>query len=187
MADAHIRQQLEKHLGLVVTGAATVVFSVLGWLRFATFDMTAFDAGIFDNVLWRLANGYNDVTAITGAHHFSDHMSLLILLAVPLYALTPQFGLLALTVAQAASVALVPLAAWLLASHLDLDRRTRLIVLLVATAGAGTWNAALIDVHEVGLAVGPLAMTGVIAIRQDPLHTCRTIPGQWLRSRRSTT
>ncbi len=165
------QQQRERRLAIVVAGAATLIFSAIALMRLASFDMTAFDAGIFDNVLWRLANGYDDVTAITGAHHFSDHMSLLMLLAVPIYALAPGLGLPALIVAQAASVAMVPLAGWLLADHLGLDRRTRLLVLLITAAGAGTWNAALIDVHEVGLAVGPLAMTAVMAMRLAPLRT----------------
>ncbi|MDJ0663391.1 MAG: DUF2079 domain-containing protein [Acidimicrobiia bacterium] len=160
----------DRNLAVAVGVGLFVLASTLALLRLATFDLTAFDAGIFDNVLWRLAHGYDDVTAITGAHHFSDHMSLLILFFVPIYALTPQLGLPALMVAQAASVSLVPFAAWLLAQHLGLDRRTRLSILLVTAAGAGTWNAALIDVHEVGLAVGPLAMTGVMAIREDPLR-----------------
>jgi uncharacterized membrane protein len=133
--------------------------------------MTAFDAGIFDNVLWRLGNGYNDVSDLTGSHHLSDHMSLLMLLAVPVYALFPTLGLPLLIVAQAASVALVALAAWLLADHVGLDDRSRQAVLLVTTVGAGAYNAATIDIHEVGLAVGPLAMTAVLALRGSSLRT----------------
>jgi uncharacterized membrane protein len=131
--------------------------------------MTAFDAGIFDNVLWRLGNGYSDVTAITGSHHFSDHMSPLMLMAVPVYAVVPQLGLPMLIFAQAISVSLVGLAAWLLADHLDLDERSRWAVVLVTLVGAGSYNAALIDVHEVGLALGPLALTVVLAIRETRL------------------
>jgi uncharacterized membrane protein len=140
-------------------------------LRLTQFDLTAFDAGIFDNVLWRLGNGYNDVSDLTGSHHFSDHMSLLMLLAVPVYALVPQLGLPLLIVAQAASVALVALATWLLADHVGLDTRVQRAALLVTTIGAGAYNAATIDIHEVGLAVGPLAMTAVLALRGSRTRT----------------
>lgn len=154
----------------VIVGIGTL-YAVLALLRLTRFDMTAFDAGIFDNVLWRLGNGYNDVSDLTGSHHLSDHMSPLMLLAVPLYALLPDLGLPFLIVVQAASVALVALAGWLLAVHEGLDDRSRWAILLVATLGAGAYNAATIDIHEVGLAVGPLAMTAVLALRGARLRT----------------
>lgn len=153
-----------------IVGIGTL-YALVALLRLTRFDMTAFDAGIFDNVLWRLGNGYNDVSELTGSHHLSDHMSLLMLMAVPIYAVLPQLGLPILIVAQAASVALVSLAAWLLADHVGLDDRARRAVLLVTTIGAGAYNAAVIDIHEVGLAVGPLAMTAVMALRGSRLRT----------------
>ncbi len=148
-----------------------IIYATLALLRLTRFDLSAFDAGIFDNVLWRLGNGYNDVTAITGFHHFSDHMSLLLLLAVPLYAVVPGWGLPLLIIAQAASVALVGVAIWLLADHLELNREQRLAAVLVTLIGAGAYNAALIDIHEVGLSLGPLALTAVLAIRGHPLRS----------------
>jgi uncharacterized membrane protein len=147
---------------------AGLIYAVLGLFRLIRFDLTAFDAGIFDNVLWRLGNGYNDVSALTGSHHFSDHMSPLMLLAVPVYAVLPGLGLPILIVAQAASVALVGVATWLLADHLELDVERRRAALFVVVLGAGAYNAAVIDIHEVGLALGPLAMTAVLAVRGDP-------------------
>lgn len=154
-----------RYAAFAVIAVVGVIYAALALLRLTRFDLTAFDAGIFDNVLWRLGNGYNDVTDITGSHHFSDHMSILMLLAVPIYALIPEFGLPILIVAQAASVALVSVAAWLLADHLKLDDGTKRAILLVTLIGAGAFNAALIDIHEVGLAVGPLAMTAVLGLR----------------------
>jgi uncharacterized membrane protein len=153
-----------------VIALVAIIYTVLALLRLIRFDLTAFDAGIFDNVLWRLGNGYNDVTAITGFHHLSDHMSLLLLLAVPVYAVAPGLGLPLLIVAQAISVALVGVATWLLADHLELDDERRRAALLMALMGAGAYNAALIDIHEVGLALGPLAMTAVLAIRNHPMR-----------------
>lgn len=164
----------ERRAVFVVVGCVGLLYAALALLRLARFDMTAFDAGIFDNVLWRLANGYDDVTAITGSHHFSDHLSPLLLAAVPLYAVLPGLALQVLMVAQAASVALVGLAAWLLAEHVGLGSSSRRAVLLVALIGAGAYNAALIDIHEVGLALGPLAMTVVLAMRGT------TLRGYWV-------
>ena len=154
-----------------VIALVAIIYAVLALLRLIRFDLTAFDAGIFDNVLWRLGNGYNDVTAITGSHHFSDHMSLLLLLAVPVYAVAPGLGLPLLIIAQAVSVALVGVATWLLADHLELDDEMRRAALLVALIGAGAYNAALIDTHEVGLALGALALTAVLAIREQSMRT----------------
>jgi uncharacterized membrane protein len=155
---------------LILIGITTLAYAVIGLLRLTRFDMTAFDAGIFDNVLWRLSHGYNDVTAITGSHHFSDHMSPLMLAAVPLYALMPGLGLPILMVTQAISVGLVAVAVWMLAEHLDLDDRTTRAVVLVTLLGAGAYNAAVIDIHEVGLAVGPIALTVVLALRNSSLR-----------------
>lgn len=143
----------------------TLLYGTLAYLRLIRFDLTGFDAGIFDNVLWRIGHGFSDVSALTGFHHFSDHLSPLLLLATPLYAIAPGLGMPVLMFGQAASVALVGVATWLLADHLNLDQRARIGVLLMATIGAGAYNAAVIDVHEVGLALGPLAMTVVLAER----------------------
>lgn len=161
-------QQRAVYVLIVGIGA---LYATIGLLRLTRFDLTAFDAGIFDNILWRLGNGYNDVSDLTGSHHFSDHMSGLMLLAVPIYAALPQFGLPLLIVAQAVSVALVSLATWMLADHVGLDARAQRAALLVTTIGAGAYNAATIDVHEVGLAVGPLAMTAVLALRGSRTRT----------------
>ncbi len=162
------RQTRSAYSVIVLVG---IIYAALALLRLIRFDLSAFDAGIFDNVLWRLGNGYNDVTAITGSHHFSDHMSLLILLAVPLYAVVPGLGLPVLIIAQAASVALVGVAVWLLADHLGLDEERRRAALMVTLIGAGAYNAALIDIHEVGLALGPLALTAVLAIREQSIRS----------------
>lgn len=151
-------------------GLVTFVYAVVGLLRLTRFDMTAFDAGIFDNVLWRLGNGFDDVSALTGSHHFSDHMSPLLLAAVPIYALIPSWGLPILMVAQAVSVGLVAVAAWLLGEHVGLDSKSGWAVLLVTLLGAGAYNAAVIDIHEVGLAVGPIALTAALALRGTPLR-----------------
>ena len=132
--------------------------------------MTGFDAGIFDNVLWRLAHLHSDVSALTGSHHFSDHMSPLLLLAIPIYAVLPHLGLPILIVAQAVSVGLVGLAAWLLADEVGLDQQASRAVLVVTMLGAGAYNAAVIDVHEVGLALGPIALTAVLAMRDYPIR-----------------
>lgn len=153
---------------IAVVGA---IYGVVALSRLLRFNMTGFDAGVFDNVLWRLANGFNDVTALTGAHHFADHMSILILFAVPIYALVPSFGLPVLMVAQVTSVALVAVATWLLADHVELADEKRRAALLVALLGAGTFNAAVNDIHAVGLALGPLALSAVLAVRNHNIRT----------------
>lgn len=151
--------------------AVGLTYVVVALLRLFRFDMTGFDAGVFDNVLWRLANGFDDVTALTGAHHFSDHMSILILFAVPIYALVPDLGLPVLMVAQVISVALVAVATWLLADHMELADEKRRAALLVALLGAGVFNAAVNDIHAVGLALGPLALTAALAVRNHRIRT----------------
>lgn len=163
-------QPRQNAAALGVIGAVALVYAVIGVLRLTRYDMTGFDAGIFDNVLWRISHGYNDVSALTGFHHFSDHMSLLVLLAVPIYAVLPDLGLPFLMMVQAASVGLVGVAAWLLADDLELAPQAKRAVLLATLLGAGAYNAAVIDVHEVGLAVGPIAMTAVLAMRGTPLR-----------------
>lgn len=160
----------ERRLVYLFLAGITLLYATLEFLRLVRFDLTGFDAGIFDNVLWRLGHGYSDVSALTGFHHFSDHLSPLLLLLVPLYAIAPALGMPLLMLAQAASVALVGLATWLLADHLELEPRARLAILLMATIGAGAYNAAVIDVHEVGLALGPLAMMIALAERRTPMR-----------------
>lgn len=168
--EASSRPDHTRRIAYTVIAVVTLIYAVVGVLRLVRFDMTAFDAGIFDNVLWRLANGYNDVSALTGSHHFSDHMSPLMLLAVPIYAVVPHLALPILMILQAVSVGLVGVAVWMLAEQLELGEQAKRAVLLVSLAGAGAYNAAVIDIHEVGLAVGPIALTAVLAWRGAALR-----------------
>lgn len=157
--------------------AGTVMLVTLGYAalavnRYLTFKVQPFDTGVFANVLWRLAHGYDDVSALTGVHHFADHPSGLVLGLVPMARVAGDLIVPLLLVLQAMSVGLVGWATWRIASVFDLSAHLRWLLLAAALIGPGAYFAAVGEFHESGLALGPLAMTiaGGLEERQTRLY-----------------
>lgn len=160
------RSGSDRAAAAVVIGAG-VLLAFLATARLWTFEAGAFDTGYLNNVLWKIANGYGDVTGISGLHHFADHVSPLLLLAVPLYMVLPGMALPVLLIAQAASVALVAWAGWLVSGYAGLSLRVRRAVLALTLLGPAAWYSAMVEFHASGLALGPLAMTLALGIRRS--------------------
>ncbi|NOY55082.1 MAG: DUF2079 domain-containing protein [Actinobacteria bacterium] len=136
--------------------AATVGFTVVSAVKFASFRY-GFDTAVVLNVLWRLAHGYDSVTALTGFAHLSDHPSLLLLTLVPLTRLAGPWIPQLLFALQALSTAMVAWSVWRLARARGLDMGVSVSLYLVTLLGAGSWFAATGEFHIVDLALGPLA------------------------------
>lgn len=148
---------------VVAIVGAGILFSSVSIIQLRS-GGSGLDSAIWANVLWRLAHGFDDVSALTGVHHFGDHPSILPLLAIPVFRWSSSTGLPFLLVLQSGSLALVGLGGWLIAEEFRLARRACWGVLAVTLAGAGMWMAALSDFHATTLALGPLAVAVAGAI-----------------------
>jgi uncharacterized membrane protein len=157
-------------LAAVSAVLAWFAFSFLALVRYQGFG-GRFDSAVVANVLWRISNGFDDVSALTGAHHFGDHASPLLLIFIPVFRWLPGSGVPVLLVSQAFSLALVGWAMWLLADGLDLPSRTKMWLMALGLLGVGSWMAALADFHASSLALGPLAMVVATAVRGSRIET----------------
>lgn len=150
----------------LATAVAACAYSFLALRRVWELRANAFDAGFLDNVLYKVSTGLGDVTGLAGASHFADHVSVLLLAAVPLYWVDSGSAYQVLLVLQAVSVAMVGLAAWLIADTIGLSRWRRHAVLLYVLASPAAYWAIITELHLTGLAMGLVAMTIAGAYRR---------------------
>ncbi|HEY3384435.1 MAG TPA: DUF2079 domain-containing protein [Vicinamibacterales bacterium] len=141
---------------LVVLAAA--MYAAVGLLRHWHFGSSAFDLGIFDQVVWHLSRFERPSSSIRGvANIFGDHFHPILALFVPVFWLVPAAE--SLIVAQACLLALsvVPVFVYLR------GRLPRGPSVVLATSYALFWalqRTAEFDVHE--LAFAPLLIATMI-------------------------
>jgi uncharacterized membrane protein len=141
-----------------ITVLAAAAFSVVDILKFSSFQY-GLDTAVVSNVLWRLAHGYDSVSALTGFAHLSDHPSVLLLLLVPVAAVAGPWLVQCLFVLQAASVASVGWFVWRYAKAKGLGSAVSLALYATTLLGLGSWFAATGEFHLLDVALGPAAAT----------------------------
>ena len=143
-------------VGLLI--AAFLLQSSYALLRYLTFRTRALDAGLVNNVLWRLSHGYDDVSGLTGVSLFADHLNVGLLSLLPLYAGIPELGLPLLYVLQAGSISLVGWAVWRVAAAIHLRTSVAAYLTLSSVFGPAAFFAGQVDIQPSTLALGPLGM-----------------------------
>lgn len=134
-------------LGLFVAG---VVYALVGLVRHWHFASSAYDLGIYDQVVWHLSRFEAPASTVHGlSNMLGDHFSPVWMLVAPLYWVysAPE----TLIVAQAVVLALSILPVWVFLER-RLDARS---AALMAAAYASFWGlqrAAQFDVHELAFA-----------------------------------
>jgi uncharacterized membrane protein len=142
----------------MLSGAFAVAYSLYALVRHWHFHSSAYDLGIFDQVIWHLSRFERPASSIAGhASIFSDHFHPIIVLLAPLYWLRP--GPETLLVAQAILLAasLVPVFAY------AESRVGRAPGLWIAASYGLFWaiqKTAAFDFHEVAFA--PLIIAAAI-------------------------
>lgn len=151
---------------LAGAAALALLAFVASWLRHATFRSGIFDLAVFDQALWKMANGMAPEVSTVGWNVFADHLSPVLLVFVPLYDLvaTPLW----LLGAQALAFGLGFLA---LGPALDAlgVRRWRAHFAFAYAASVLLWNGVLFDFHPTTLAI-PLLLAGLTAALRDDLR-----------------
>lgn len=141
-----------------------VLFAVvlaLGGIKFVAHNRfgTSFDSALFGNVAWRLGSGLDSVSTLTGYQYFATHASVVILLLAPVFALSPEAGMLLTFSWQSLSIGLVGLAVCQIGRTFSLSTRSRHLLLILTALSPGAFLATRLDVHEPTLGLGFLAMT----------------------------
>ncbi len=149
-------------------GVMVVVYAALSITGYFTFDNAGFDTAIFGNTLWRLAHGLSDQSAMTGAHQFADHISLILFLFVPFFRIGIDAGFAALYMGLAVSTGLVALAVWRLGILERLDGRLLRLLVVVTLVAPPAVLVTRTAFHATSLGLGPLAMTLAEGSRPRP-------------------
>lgn len=141
--------------GIFALPTLYTVIAITAHLRFGS----SFDAALLGNVAWRLANGLDSTSSMTGFPYFATHASIAIFLLAPLFRYAPNLGLPATFALQGVSLALTALAVWRVGEVLALPSIQRRLLVLTTLLAPGAFLAVRLDPHEPTLGIGALAMT----------------------------
>jgi uncharacterized membrane protein len=179
----------ERVLVVALAGIFAVLYSLYGLFRHWHFGSSAYDLGIFDQVVWHLSRFETPSSSVRGFPHFlADHFFPIIALFTPLYWIAPAAETLIVAQAVLFGASLIPVYAF---------ARGRLPAgpaVGLTTAYALFWgiqSAMAFDVHETAFApllIGSailaldrrawswfwLLMTALVFVKEDmlPLLTC---------------
>ncbi len=151
----------DDHVGLAIGAVYGVVVFALGWLRFANTWATV-DLALFDQAMWRMANGRAPELTVLPENLFGDHFSPAILVLVPLYRVvaTPLW----LIAGQALALGLAVPAMRGLARQIGADQRLATVGTILS---APLLAAAVFDVHPVVATVPVTAAALAAGLRDD--------------------
>ena len=145
------RPAMIRALPLAGAAAYALIMSVVTIRKHETFQTHGHDLGIFDQVMWRTVHG--DVLAtsmLVSPHFFGEHVSPILLLLAPLYALLPDPRTLLWL--QSAALASGAIAVYWIGTRVLRDQVAAALVSLAYLAYAPMRNANLFDFHPIVLA-----------------------------------
>jgi uncharacterized membrane protein len=86
------------------------LFSAFSGYSFLNFGFSAYDAGMHDQAVWKLATGRGLFNTVRGLNVWGDHCWFIMLLMAPLYWVAPHLGTLLVLQSAALAAGAVPLA-----------------------------------------------------------------------------
>lgn len=95
---------------IVIVLAYVVLFSAWSILSYRNYHFTAYDAGIHDQAVWKLATGRGLFNTIRGLPIWGDHCWFIMLLMAPFFWIAPHLETLLILQAVALGAAAIPLA-----------------------------------------------------------------------------
>lgn len=165
---AHLQENLQaptqsRFLVGWITGAA-LVFFLCSSVRHALFQSTAFDLGIYDQVVYLISQGLPPISSFLGFHHMGNHAAWSVYPLALLYKIYPSvYWLLAV---QAVCLALGALPTWLLARQAGLTRSLSQAMAIVYLLYPLVFNLNLFDFHPEVMAL-PAILTAIWAARAE--------------------
>lgn len=157
-----IRATLKRNaLGWMIGMSALVLF-VCSSVRHALFQSSAFDLGIYDQVVYLMSQGQSPISSILGFHHLGNHAALAVYPLSLLYKIYPTvYWLFAV---QAVSLALGALPTWYLARQAGLKESQATAIALAYLFYPLIFNVNIFDFHPEVMAV-PAILGAVLAAR----------------------
>ena len=152
--------------GVAWAAGLAVAYGMVGWLRHRNHWSGGFDLSVFDHAVWRLSDGGGLRSAVLDRSILGDHLSPVLLLAVPLYAALPTVAWLFALQGVALGAAVVPARA--LARELGAPAA---VATATVALSAPLLAASVFDFHPAVLATPLLGATLLGAVRDDPRLT----------------
>ena len=153
---ATVRFQGPPRLFWLISALLVGLFWALAALRHTLLNSGGLDLGIFDQVAWKMSQGLEPHSTLSGLHHMADHAAWVFYAIAPLYWLTPSVHWLFLT--QALGLILTAWPLWHLAVQAGLKPRERWTVCGLYWLQAMVFNVNLWDFRPDAWAMPFLAL-----------------------------
>jgi len=147
---------LPRRLKVVLALAGTVLFAVSTWRHWAQHS-TAFDLGVYDQVLYLMSRGESPISSFLGFHILGDHVAVAVYPLAILYAVYPT--VLWLFAVQAACLAAGVWLTWRMARAYDVPDNMAQALAVAYVMHPVVYNLNLFDFHP-----DVLALPGFLAV-----------------------
>ena len=153
---ATVRFQGPPRLFWLISALLVGLFWGLAALRHYLLHSNGGDLGIFDQIAWKMSQGLEPHSNLTGMHHMGDHGAWVFYAIAPLYRLMPSVHWLFLTQALALILTAWPL--WHLGAQAGLKARERWLICGLWWLQPVVFNVNLFDFHPETWAMPFLAL-----------------------------
>lgn len=160
--DNPIRATLKLHAVWWMIGVSALVLLICSSVRHTLFQSSAFDLGIYDQVVYLMSQGQPEISSFLGFHHLGNHAAFSVYLLGLLYKIYP--AIYWLFAVQAISLALGALPTWHLARQAGLKDGQATAMAVVYLLYPLIFNVNLFDFHPEVMAV-PAILGAVLAAR----------------------
>lgn len=156
-----------------MAGAAAAIFFLCSSLRHALFQSTAWDLGIFDQVIYLISQGKPPISSFLGFHIMGDHASWIFYILALFYKIYPDVHWLLAVQAVALAVGALPV--WILANLAGLNHQKSVAMAAVYLLYPVVFNINLFDFHPEVIAL-PAILWAILAARlSQPWRFCAAV------------
>lgn len=149
-----------------VMGMGTIILFLYSSLRHFLFQSTAYDLGIYDQIIYLISIGSQPISSFLGFHFLGDHAAIAIYPLALLYKIYPSVYWLFLV--QAICLGSATGLTWKLAQLAGLNQRLSLAVAIAYLLYPEIFNINLFDFHPDVLAV-PAIFAAILAAKQKKI------------------
>jgi len=149
-----------------VMGIGTIILFFYSSLRHFLFQSTAYDLGIYDQIIYLISRGSQPISSFLGFHFLGDHAAIAIYPLALLYKIYPSVYWLFLV--QAICLGVGTGLTWKLAQLAGLNQRLSLAVAIAYLLYPEIFNINLFDFHPDVLAV-PAIFGAILAAKQKKI------------------
>ncbi|MEG4805523.1 DUF2079 domain-containing protein [Microcoleus sp. ARI1-B5] len=156
-----------------MAGAAAAIFFLCSSLRHALFQSTAWDLGIFDQVIYLISRGKPPISSFLGFHIMGDHASWIFYILALFYKIYPDVHWL--LAVQAVALAAGALPVWSLAELAGLNREKSASMAAVYLLYPVVFNINLFDFHPEVIALPAILWAILVARLSQPWRFCAAV------------